>query len=132
MIGAYIAGGYVAGRMRTRWHETGDEAEFRDGVLSGIWRTYDSKNRKMSEWTFEEGRRTGKSTWFYPSGQKHREVDYRDEARLGDHICYISDLRRLQADYPGWSVTRGLDGILDELAEAVRQGAAGPAGKPAR
>ncbi len=53
------------------------------------------------------------------------EVDYRDEARLGDHICYISDLGRLQTDYPGWRVTRSLEAILDELAGAVSR-----AGKP--
>ena len=34
-IGAFMAGGYVAGRMRSRWHETGHEAEFRDG---SAWR----------------------------------------------------------------------------------------------
>src|SRR3954453_6542939 len=31
-IGAFMAGGYVAGRMRSRWHETGHEADFRDGL----------------------------------------------------------------------------------------------------
>jgi hypothetical protein len=36
MIGAYMAGGYVAGRMRSRWHETGHEAEFRDGLHGGL------------------------------------------------------------------------------------------------
>ena len=36
--------------------------------------------------------------------------------RVGDHICYISDLRRLRADYPGWELTRSLDDILRELA----------------
>jgi CDP-paratose 2-epimerase len=46
------------------------------------------------------------------------EVEYRDQNRVGDHICYISDLRRFQADYPDWAVTRSLDGILDELALA--------------
>jgi hypothetical protein len=35
-IGAYMAGGYVAGRMRSRWHETGHEAEFRDGLHGGL------------------------------------------------------------------------------------------------
>jgi CDP-paratose 2-epimerase len=43
------------------------------------------------------------------------EVEYVDEPRRGDHICYISDLRRLQADYPSWSVTVTLDEILGEL-----------------
>ena len=42
--------------------------------------------------------------------------EYVDQNRVGDHICYISDLRRLQADYPGWDLTRSLDDILDELA----------------
>jgi len=43
-------------------------------------------------------------------------VEYVEQARAGDHICYISDLRRLQADYPGWEVSRSLDGILHEIA----------------
>jgi CDP-paratose 2-epimerase len=43
------------------------------------------------------------------------ETEYVDQARIGDHICYISDLRRLRADYPSWSITRSLDDILREL-----------------
>ncbi len=35
-IGAFMAGGYVAGRMRLRWHETGHEADFRDGLHGGL------------------------------------------------------------------------------------------------
>src|SRR4029079_12584047 len=35
-IGAYMAGGYVAGRMRSRWHETGHEADFRDGLHGAL------------------------------------------------------------------------------------------------
>src|SRR5262245_19490748 len=32
-IGAFMAGGYVAGRLRARWHETSQhEVEFRDGL----------------------------------------------------------------------------------------------------
>src|SRR6185295_20278408 len=31
-IGAIMIGGYVAGRMRSRWHESGHESEFRDGL----------------------------------------------------------------------------------------------------
>ena len=46
-------------------------------------------------------------------------VEYVDQNRAGDHICYISDLRRLRADYPDWDVTRSLDDILAEIA-AVR------------
>jgi hypothetical protein len=35
-IGSLMIGGYVAGRLRTRWHEQGDEAEFRDGLHGGL------------------------------------------------------------------------------------------------
>jgi CDP-paratose 2-epimerase len=45
---------------------------------------------------------------------------YVDEPRRGDHICYVSDLTKFRRDYPGWSVSRGLDEILQELVEAWR------------
>ncbi len=36
-IGAFLAGGYVAGRMRTRWAElNADEVEFRDGMHGAL------------------------------------------------------------------------------------------------
>src|ERR1044072_4269290 len=35
-IGAFMVGGYVAGRMRSRWHETGHEADFRDGLHGAL------------------------------------------------------------------------------------------------
>jgi CDP-paratose 2-epimerase len=47
-------------------------------------------------------------------------VEYVDEARRGDHICYISDLRRLRADYPEWDVTVTLEEILADLARPAR------------
>lgn len=47
------------------------------------------------------------------------EVEYVDEARRGDHICYISDLTRLRSDYPAWGVRVSLDEILEELAGLV-------------
>jgi len=43
---------------------------------------------------------------------------YLDKPRRGDHICYISDLRKLHADFPAWRITRSLDRILDEIVEA--------------
>ena len=47
-------------------------------------------------------------------------VEYVDEARRGDHICYISDLRRLRAEYPEWDVTVTLEEILADLARPAR------------
>ena len=51
------------------------------------------------------------------SGGKLDSV-YVDEARRGDHICYISDLGRFRSDYPDWEVSISLEEILAELAGA--------------
>lgn len=40
---------------------------------------------------------------------------YLDEARRGDHVVYYTDLRRFQADFPEWRVTRDLDSIFEEF-----------------
>lgn len=45
---------------------------------------------------------------------------YKEIARRGDHICYISDLTKLQSHYPSWSITHGLEEIVDELLETER------------
>ncbi len=51
-----------------------------------------------------------------------RKLDwhYVEEARKGDHICYISNLRKFQTHYPNWKITRGLDAILEEMVAAQR------------
>ncbi len=41
---------------------------------------------------------------------------YVDQARKGDHICYISDLTKFRTHYPDWKITRSLDQIIEELA----------------
>jgi CDP-paratose 2-epimerase len=46
---------------------------------------------------------------------------YSEQARKGDHICYISNLAKLKSHYPGWSLTRGLDSILEEMVAAERE-----------
>lgn len=46
------------------------------------------------------------------------DFDYVDEPRIGDHICYYSDLRKIQSHFPGWKVTRTLDHIFEEFARA--------------
>lgn len=48
------------------------------------------------------------------------KTEYVDEARRGDHVCYISDLRKFQADYPGWSITIPLRQIIEELIAGWR------------
>lgn len=42
--------------------------------------------------------------------------EYIDEPRRGDHICYVSNLRRFRSDYPEWELSVSLDAIFDDLA----------------
>lgn len=49
---------------------------------------------------------------------KPMRYHYVDQARIGDHICYISDLTRISAALPDWTITRSLDAIFDELVSA--------------
>jgi CDP-paratose 2-epimerase len=42
---------------------------------------------------------------------------YVDKAREGDHICYISNLTKMKAHYPGWSIEKSLDTIFGEIVE---------------
>ncbi len=44
--------------------------------------------------------------------------EYDATNRIGDHICYYSDLRKMMAHYPGWSITVPLATIFDEIVEA--------------
>jgi len=48
-------------------------------------------------------------------------VTYTDDARVGDHIWYVSDLRKFSAHYPGWRITRDVPAILAEIIDGNRE-----------
>ena len=50
--------------------------------------------------------------------QRHRYVE---TPRVGDHICYYSDLRKVTAHYPDWHVRLDLDAIVADLVASWRQ-----------
>lgn len=50
---------------------------------------------------------------------KRPNLHYQDENRIGDHICYYSDLRKIQEHFPGWRITRSLAQIVEEIAESA-------------
>ena len=51
------------------------------------------------------------------TGAKIR-CEYREQPRIGDHICYISNLGKLRSHFPDWGITRSLDQILREIVES--------------
>lgn len=50
---------------------------------------------------------------------KPMKWEYVDQPRVGDHICYMSDLTKIQAHYPRWQLTKSLDDIFEETYRAV-------------
>ncbi|OEK02474.1 NAD-dependent epimerase [Roseivirga sp. 4D4] len=54
------------------------------------------------------------------SGKKMR-YEYSDQNRSGDHICYISDLSKVKAHYPRWSITKGLNLTFEEIYLSWKQ-----------
>src|SRR5688572_23643275 len=54
------------------------------------------------------------------SGKRQRYV-YVDTPRVGDHICYYSDLRRMKAHYPGWRITKTLEHCVGEIVRSWQQ-----------
>jgi CDP-paratose 2-epimerase len=48
------------------------------------------------------------------SGKK-MQYDYVDQNRAGDHVCYISNLEKMQRHYPGWDLTKSLADIFEEI-----------------
>jgi CDP-paratose 2-epimerase len=51
------------------------------------------------------------------SGQPQR-YSYVDTNRVGDHICYYSDLRKMRQHYPGWNITVNLEQTIAQIVEA--------------
>ena len=50
---------------------------------------------------------------------KRPQMSYRETARTGDHICYYSDLRKLQSHFPGFKLSYSLDRIVEEMVKNV-------------
>jgi CDP-paratose 2-epimerase len=44
-----------------------------------------------------------------------------DDARIGDHICYYTDLTKLSAHYPEWRQHYSLDQIIEEMVGAMSE-----------
>ena len=46
---------------------------------------------------------------------------YVDRNRIGDHICYYSDLRKMKSHYPAWGITKSLPQTMGEIVESWRR-----------
>jgi CDP-paratose 2-epimerase len=53
------------------------------------------------------------------SGRRQKWT-YVEQNRVGDHVCYYSDLRKLRAHFPGWEVSVSLREIVRQIVEGWR------------
>lgn len=52
---------------------------------------------------------------------KQQVYSYVDQNRIGDHICYISDLSKMKEHYPGWDITISLSETIRQIVEATKK-----------
>ena len=50
---------------------------------------------------------------------KRPRLTFSEKNRVGDHICYYSNMAKFRSHYPEWSLTYSLDRILDQLIETM-------------
>lgn len=49
---------------------------------------------------------------------------YSETNRVGDHICYISDLRKMRQHFPGWDISISLAEIVEQIVRGEMERAA--------
>jgi CDP-paratose 2-epimerase len=111
--GTYRLYGYKGKQVRDNIHAF-DVARFAEEFIQAprIAEVYNCGGGRENSCSILEAaahveKRTGKSMNF----------EYVNQAREGDHICYISDLRKMKRHYPNWNVTKSLNDIFDEIAD---------------
>ena len=52
---------------------------------------------------------------------KAQVYTYVDENRIGDHICYYSDLRKMRSQFPSWDITQSLESTIGQIVEAWKK-----------
>lgn len=48
------------------------------------------------------------------------DYEYVEENRIGDHICYISDLSKMKKVFPEWGISKSIDDIFQEIAGVIK------------
>ena len=52
--------------------------------------------------------------------EKKLTWSYEETNRIGDHIWWVSDVRKFQRHYPNWKFRYGLREMVDEIYAAVK------------
>ena len=52
---------------------------------------------------------------------REMSISYAQENRIGDHIWWISDVRKFRSHYPDWQYRYDIRGILEEIVTALQE-----------
>lgn len=54
---------------------------------------------------------------------KKQKFTYVEQNRAGDHICYISDLRKMREHYPKWEISKSLVETISDIVDSWQRAA---------
>ncbi len=109
--GPYTIFGYRGKQVRDQIHSY--------DVINAFW--HFAQNPRSGEvYNLGGGRANSASLWecvdlIDQFSNSRPNITYSDQNRTGDHICYYSDLRKLQSHYPDWKLTFTLPEIVEEM-----------------
>ena len=109
----YNVFGYKGKQVRDNIHSL-DVARFIEGFIQAprIGEVYNIGGGKENSCSILEAFEITESITGKTQIQK-----YTQENRMGDHMCYYSDLRKMQSHYPEWNITIGLEQLFKEIVE---------------
>ncbi len=104
--------GYKGKQVRDQIESTDVIAAFEAFANAPTWRSYNLGGGRENSASVLE------SIQLIEKISKYRvQYTLSDVNRVGDHICYISDLRKLKEHYPNWSIRQSLSDILGKMIE---------------
>ena len=108
--------GYKEKQVRDNIHSL-DVARFMGAFVGAprIGEVYNLGGGKANSTSILEAFKLAES--FTGKAQVHTYVE---QNRIGDHICYYSDLRKLRQHYPAWDITQSLSETVRQIVEAWR------------
>ena len=113
----YKVFGYKGKQVRDNIHSH-DVARFIEAFLAAP--------RVAEVYNLGGGRANSCSIWeAFQMAEEHsgraQVYEYVDESRIGDHICYISDLRKMRAHYPTWDISISLNDTIGQIVQSWQQ-----------
>jgi CDP-paratose 2-epimerase len=111
----YTIFGYKGKQVRDQIHS--------HDVISAFWQ-FAQNPRPGEVYNLGGGRENAASLLesielIHAASGKRPQVSYSEQNRIGDHVCYYSDLSKLRMHYPQWKLTYTLPQIVQEMVELM-------------